>query len=240
MNQGLYVALSGQIATERRLTTIADNIANMNTVGFRQVGVRFSELVEGPAQAKKSFAAPGVTTLSEAQGAIDSTGNQLDFAINGDGWFMVQTPAGEALTRDGRFKVNTEGMLADLDGYPVLDQGGAPVQINLAAGSLNADASGILFQKGAAVGGLGIFNYARPDETLRAGSLGFLPDGAVTPAADRTDFSVQQGFVEKSNVNAVEQIARLISVQRNFEQNASLVQQSESSLSEAIRLLGGK
>jgi flagellar basal-body rod protein FlgF len=240
MDPGLYVALSGQVATERRLTTIADNIANMNTAGFRQVGVRFSELVDGVGKAKESFVAPGVTVLSEKQGAFEATGNQLDFAINGNGWFMVQTPAGEAMTRDGRFKVNIDGALSNLDGYPVLDQGGAPVQVNLTAGPVAADASGILFQKNAIVGSVGVFDYSAPDETLRSGSLSFVPDGEVTPAADRSDFSVQQGFVEKSNVDAVEQISKLITVQRSFEQTGNLIQQSESSLAEAIRLLGGK
>ena len=240
MDTSLYVALSGQIATERRLTTIADNIANMNTAGFRQVGVRFSELVDGNLKAKTSFVTPGVTVLSEAQGAIDSSGNQLDFAINGDGWFMVQTPAGEAMTRDGRFQVSADGTLANLDGYPVLDQGGAPVQLNLASGPVSADRSGILYQRGSIAGSVGVFDYSAPDETLRSGSLSFVPDGVVTPATDRNDFTVQQGFVEKSNVDAIEQIARLITVQRNFEQSATLIQKSETSLEDAIRQIGGK
>ncbi len=240
MDNSLYVALSGQIATERRLTTIADNIANMNTAGFRQVGVRFAELVDGGNKAKLSFVTPGVTVLSQSQGAIDSTGNQLDFAINGDGWFMVETPAGEAMTRDGRLQVNPEGTLSNLDGFPVLDQGGAQVQLNLTAGPISADRSGILYQRGAIVGSVGVFDYSAPDETMRNGALSFVPDGVVTPAADRSDFTVQQGFVEKSNVDAVEQIARLISVQRNFEQSATLMQKSEASLEDAIRQLGGK
>jgi flagellar basal-body rod protein FlgF len=240
MDNSLNLALSGQVATERRLTTIADNISNMNTVGFRQVGVRFSELVDGSNKSKMSFVTPGVTVLSEAQGAIDSTGNQLDFAINGDGWFMVQTPAGEAMTRDGRLQINADGTLANLEGYPVLDQGGAPVQLNVTAGPVSSDQSGILYQHGAIIGSVGVFDYSAPDETLRSGSLSFVPDGVVTPAADGGHYTVQQGFVEKSNVNAVEQIAKLISVQRSFEQSATLIQKSESSLEDAIRQIGGK
>jgi flagellar basal-body rod protein FlgF len=240
MNTSLYVALSGQIATERRLTTIADNIANMNTAGFRQVGIRFSELVDGAQKTKTSFVTPGVTVLSEAQGAIDSTGNQLDFSINGEGWFMVETPTGEAMTRDGRLQVNVDGTLSNLDGYPVLDQGGAQVQLNLTSGPISADRSGILYQRGSIVGSVGVFDYSAPDETLRSGSLSFVPDGVVTPAADRSDFTVLQGFVEKSNVDAIEQISRLISVQRNFEQSATLIQKSEASLEDAIRQIGGK
>lgn len=240
METSLYVALSGQVATERRLTTIADNIANMNTVGFRQGGVRFSELVEGSQKAKLSFVSTGVSTLSERQGALNSTGNQLDFSINGQGWFMVETPAGEALTRDGRFQVTPEGALTNLDGYAVLDQGGAPVQLNLASGPVVADSSGILHQRGAIVGSIGVFDSDTISETLRNGSLSVIPDGEVTPAADAGAYSVVQGFMETSNVNAVEQIAKLISVQRNFEQSSTLIQKSESSLEEAIRLLSGK
>ena len=240
MNTSLYVALSGQIATELRLATIADNLANMSTAGFREVGVRFSELVDGSRNGNTSFVTSGVTVLSERQGAMDSTGNQLDFAINGDGWFMVQTPAGQALTRDGRVQVNADGTLANLDGFPVLDQGGAPVQLNLTVGPVSADRSGILYQRGSIVGSIGVFDYSAPEENLRSGSLSFVPAGEVTPAADRSDFTVQQGFVETSNVDAVEQITRLITVQRNFEQSATLTQKAESSLEDAIRQIGGK
>lgn len=240
METGLYVALSAQIAGERRLATVADNIANVNSAGFREVGIKFSEQLAGPSNSKVSFVAPGIAGISDQQGSLDATGNQLDFAINGTGWFLIQTPAGDAVTRDGRFQIDADGRLVNLEGLPVLDQGGAPVQVNLALGSIQSDAAGILHQKNAIVGSLGVFDCDLPNETQRKGSLSLLPDGTATVATDRNDFDVVQGFTERSNVNPIEQITRLITVQRNFESVANLVQQTETSLTEAIRLLGGR
>lgn len=240
METSLYVALSGQIAAEKRMSTIADNIANVNTVGFRQTGVRFSEVVSGRANTKTSFVSPGLSKLSDKQGVLASTGSPFDFAINGPGWFKVETPAGEALTRDGRFQINAAGTLTNLDGYPVLDQGGSPVQINLNAGNLFADASGILHQQNGVVGSIGVFEADPPSETMRVGSLGFLPEGADAPAAEISTFSLSQGYTESSNVDAIEQITRLIGVQRTFEQVSGLMQKSEAALEEAIRILGGR
>ena len=240
MDTALSVALSAQIAGERRLATIADNIANGNTAGFREVGIKFSEHLDGLSKSALSYVTPGLASLSDRQGPLDETGNQLDFAINGTGWFLVETPAGEAVTRDGRFQIDSEGSLVSLDGNRVLDQGGSPVQINLALGPVRADAAGILHQNNAIVGSVGVFDAEVPDETFRYGSLAILPENAAVPAADRDDYSVVQGYAEKSNVDAVEQITRLISVQRNFESMANLIQQTESSLGQAIQMLSGK
>lgn len=240
METGIYVSLSSQLATERRLSTIADNIANVNTTGFRETQVRFGELLGRNKSARVSFVEPAEGFLSSTQGAVNQTGNDLDFAISGDGWFLVDTPTGPAITRDGRFSINPEGLLTTLDGFPVLDQGESPVQINRSAGTISSDKSGILYQNGSIIGSIGVFDATAPDETRRIGSLAMLPEGEAVAAVDRSGFSVQQGFVEQSNVNAVKQITTLIAVQRNFEQTNSLMQQSEQSLSELVRLLGGK
>ena len=240
METGIYVSLSSQLATERRLATLADNVANVNTAGFRETQVRFGELLGRNSNANVSFVEPGEGFISSTQGALTQTGNGLDFAISGDGWFLIDTPSGPAITRDGRFTINAEGMLATLDGYPVMDQGESPVQINRAAGEVSSDKSGILYQNGSIIGSIGVFEAPAPDETRRLGSLAILPKGEVVAAVGRASFGVQQGFVEQSNVNAIKQITTLISVQRNFEQTNSLMQQSEQSLSELVRLLGGK
>lgn len=240
METGIYVSLSSQLAAERRLATIADNVANVNTTGFRETQVRFGELLGRNPNAQVSFVEPAQGYLSPTQGMLNQTGNDLDFAISGEGWFLVDTPMGPAVTRDGRFTMNAEGLLTTLDGYPVLDQGESPVQINRSSGPLNSDKSGILYQNGSIIGSIGIFQAPAPDETRRIGSLAILPEGEAVSAADQPGFGIQQGFVEQSNVNAIKQITTLIAVQRNFEQTNSLMQQSEQSLSELVRLLGGK
>ncbi len=125
MQDSLYVALSSQIALERRLDTIADNVANASTIGFRATGVKFQDVVSGTGPKSVSFASSGKTYLSGAHGALTETGNPFDFAVQGDAWFAIDTPAGTVMTRDGRFSMNENGELMSIEGYPVLDSGGA-------------------------------------------------------------------------------------------------------------------
>src|SRR6516164_9717940 len=100
MQNGLYVAVSAQVALERRLETIADNIANMNTVGFRATGVSFETEMTKAGQTSLSFVSPGKEFLSKRTGELVKTDNSVDFAVQGDGWFGIERPAGTAYTRD--------------------------------------------------------------------------------------------------------------------------------------------
>jgi flagellar basal-body rod protein FlgF len=240
VQKGLYVALSSQIALERRLTTIADNIANASTVGFRGTGLKFDELLDGISATSTSFVSEGEAFLSTLPGGMESTGNSLDFAVKGDAWFGIETPQGVALTRDGRFQLTPEGALVNLEGYPVLDPGGAPVQINPASGAFAAGMDGSISQRGAPVSAIGLFDYSPASEFQRFGSsgisVGTLPDAVL----DRSDTGVLQGFVEQSNVNALKELTNLIMVQRTFDNISALVRDSESSLSEAIKTLGSR
>ncbi|XKM40223.1 flagellar hook-basal body complex protein [Rhizobium ruizarguesonis] len=133
MQSGLYVSLSSQMALEKRLNTIADNMANVNTTGFRATEVKFDEMVantKNKLNTKVAFVSQGNDYLNEGNGELQHTGNMLDFAIKGDAWFSLDTPAGRVLTRDGRFTIKETGELVSIRGYPVLDAGGAPIQLN--------------------------------------------------------------------------------------------------------------
>ncbi|RWX22305.1 flagellar hook-basal body complex protein, partial [Rhizobium leguminosarum] len=132
MQSGLYVSLSSQMALEKRLNTIADNMANVNTTGFRATEVKFDEMVastKNKLNTKVAFVSQGNDYLNEGNGELQHTGNMLDFAIKGDAWFALDTPAGRVLTRDGRFTIKDTGELVSIRGYPVLDAGGAPIQL---------------------------------------------------------------------------------------------------------------
>ena len=109
MQDGLYVSLSAQMALEKRLTTIADNVANMSTVGFRATEVKFQDVVTGLGQDSVSYTSPGDTYLSGKAGSLSQTLNPFDFAIQGDAWFGIDTPAGTVMTRDGRFTMTDSG-----------------------------------------------------------------------------------------------------------------------------------
>jgi flagellar basal-body rod protein FlgF len=240
MQDGLYVALSAQIALERRLTTIADNVANASTVGFRATGVKFEDVVSGLGEKSVSFASTGDTYLSPAAGSLRETGNPFDFAIKGDAWFGIETPAGTVVTRDGRFSMLETGQLVTIEGYPVLDAGGAPIQLDPRNGPLEASADGALQQNGQLVGALGLFEFTPGPNFTRYGNSGIVPPGAPDPIVDRMDVGVTQGFVEESNVNPMLELCRLISVQRAFENASAMIRSTEQTFGEAVRALGSK
>ncbi|MBX3582175.1 MAG: flagellar basal-body rod protein FlgF [Rhizobiaceae bacterium] len=240
MQTGLYVTLSSQIALEKRLNTIADNVANTSTVGFRATGVKFQDVVTGTDDKALSFVSSGDSYLSTAAGPLRQTGNPFDFAIRGEAWFGIETPAGTVMTRDGRFTVTENGELVTIEGYPVLDAGGAPIQLDPRNGAPSASADGSLRQGDNLVGALGLFAFDPGTDFVRFGNSGIVSQGPPEPVVDRMDAGVAQGFVEESNVNPMLEITRLIMVQRAFENGAALLRDTESSYDDAIKTLGSK
>ena len=242
MQSGLYVGISSQIALERRLNTIADNMANMNTVGFRATEVKFDEVLtktQNDINAKVAFVTQGNDYLSTRTGQLDQTGNPLDFAVKGDAWFGVETPAGQVLTRDGRFTMDENGQLLSTRGFAVLDAGGAPIQLNREGGPPTVSSDGVIRQNDQIVATLGLFTADISQGFTRYDNEGVIPVENPQPVVDRFDTAVVQGYVEQSNVNGISQMTQLIQVNRAFEGISSLMRDSEQSLDEAIRVLGG-
>nr|WP_246365001.1 flagellar basal-body rod protein FlgF [Gellertiella hungarica] len=242
VQSGLYVSLSSQIALERRLTTIADNMANSNTVGFRSTDVKFDQVLSNTQNdigAKVAFVSQGNDYLSERQGDMQETGNNLDFAVRGDAWFAINTPVGQVLTRDGRFTLSDTGELLSTRGYPVLDAGGAPIQVNRDGGPIKVARDGNIYQGGKQVGSIGLFTADLAQGFVRFENSGVISTQAPQPVVDRPDVGVMQGYVEQSNVNGIGEMTQLIQVNRAFEQITALIRDSESSLEEAIKTLGG-
>ena len=238
MQNGLYVAVSAQVALQRRLETIADNIANMNTVGYRATGVSFEAEMERAGETTLDYVSPGADYLSRRSGGLIKTDNPLDFAVQGNGWFGIQTSAGVAYTRDGRARVGEDGMLRTLSGDPILDAGGAPILIDGGAGPLTVASDGMISQNGRQIGAIGLFAID-PDANLsRAENSGVVPDKPATPILDFTRDGVVQGAVESANVDPVREMARLIEVTRAFDGAAAETSQTEASLQDAIKTLG--
>ena len=240
MQDALYVSLSAQVAMERRLATIADNVANASTIGFRATGVRFEDLVSGSGDKAVSFASTGETYLSTKVGALRETGNPFDFAIQGDAWFGIETSAGTVMTRDGRFTMRDDGLLVTIEGHPVLDAGGAPIQLDPQNGSPEAGADGSLRQQDTAVGSIGLYHFTPSASFVRFGNSGIVPDRPPEAVVDRNDVGVAQGFLEESNVNPILEMSRLIMVQRSFENVAASIRATEQTLGDAITTLGPK
>ncbi|QFI65114.1 flagellar basal-body rod protein FlgF [Sinorhizobium alkalisoli] len=239
MQTGLYVALSSQMALEKRLNTLADNIANSNTVGFRATEVKFNQVLGDTKPTKVSYVSEGDEYLSTTSGSLARTGATLDFAVRGDAWFSIETPAGPALTRDGRFSLTEAGELVTIKGYPVLDAGGAPIQVNGAAGDIKVGADGVIHQNDTQVASLGLYQADFSGGFMRYDNSAVMPAIQPEPVVDRFDVGVMQGFLEESNVNAIQEMTQLIMVTRAFDNVTALMRDSEGSLDEAIKTLGG-
>lgn len=240
MQDSLYVALSSQIALERRLTTIADNVANAGTVGFRATQIKFEDLVTGSGSEATAFVSTGGTYLSQAKGGFRQTDNPFDFAVRGDAWFAIDTPAGQVMTRDGRFLMLQTGQVVSVEGYPVLDASGTALQLDPAAGAPVVSADGFIRQDGQQVGAFGLFAFEPGENFTRYGNSGVVADGTQQPVVDSRSTGVLQGFVEDSNVNPVLEMTRLIMVQRAFESASTAIRQTEQTYSDAVKTLGSR
>jgi flagellar basal-body rod protein FlgF len=233
-NQG-YITISRQMGLMREMQVVANNIANSATNGFRQEGIIFSEYVEAvEGAASISMGQGNVGKTSFEQGPLTETGGTFDFAIEGDGFFLVQTPAGERLTRAGAFSTSAEGDLVNMDGFPVLDAGGAPVFIPPDAQSVSVSSDGTLGVDGQLLGQIGIVVPNDPTDMVREDGVMFKTDGGFIEAENAR---IVQGFVENSNVNPILQIARMVEVQRAYELGQSFLNSEDERVREAISTL---
>jgi flagellar basal-body rod protein FlgF len=243
MQSGLYVALSSQIALERRLTTIADNMANVNTVGFRASEVKFDEMLaktRNELNTKVAFVSQGNDYLSERTGSMTQTGNSLDFAIKGDAWFSIDTPDGQVLTRDGRFTIRDDGVLVSSQGYPVMDPGAAPIQLNPNGGPISVGADGSIRQADVQVGNFGMFRVDVSQGFMRHNNSGITTVDDPAAVVNDPTVGVVQGYLEQSNVNAISQMTQLIQVHRAFDAISSMMRETEATFGEGIKTLGGQ
>jgi len=238
MQNSLYVSLSGQVALERRLETIANNVANMNTVGFRADGVTFAAELARVGDNRVAFAAAGSDYISRLNGGVTKTDNPLDIAVQGDGWFGIRTPGGIAYTRDGRMQMTEAGNLETLNGYPVLDAGGAPIILDSSAGPPTIAGDGMINQNGKQVGAVGLFAIDNSAKLTRADNSAVIPDKPAVPILDFTQDGVIQGYVEGSNVDPIREMTKLIAVTRAFDGVSNGLSQMETTLHDAIKTLG--
>ena len=238
MQNGLYVALSAQVALERRLETIANNVANMNTAGYRADGVSFETEVARAGDNQIAYVSPGSTFISRQTGASVKTGNPFDVAVQGTGWMAIETANGLAYTRDGRMRISQTGALETLNGDAVLDAGGAPIILNPAASAPTISGDGMIAQDGKQVGAIGLFAIDDDAKLTRTENSGVIPDTPATPILDFTQNGFVQGFVEGANVNPIQEMTKLIAVTRTFDGVSSQMSQTESSLQDAIKTLG--
>lgn len=235
MSNAVYAALSRQHALNHELSIIANNVSNADTTGFRREESIFTEYVRRLQNAPSiSETRIGGSIIGQEQGDFVETGARLDFAIEGRGWFQVETPRGERLTRAGSFVLDPTGALTTPNGYRVSGEGGS-IQIPPGASRIVVAGDGAISADGALIGRIALFD-ADPATLAREGDSLFRAAADVTAI---TDAKVRQGFLESSNVNPVVELARLIEVQRAFEMSQQLAVDEDNRMRRAVEALGG-
>ena len=232
-----YIALTRQSGLLKELQAVANNIANISTTGFRREGVVFAEELQAldTEGGGVSMASARVRFTDGAGGNRSQTGGALDLAIDGPGFFMVETPNGERLTRAGSFSSNGDGDLVTMTGHRILDSGGAPIFIPPDVGTVGIAKDGTVSANGRLIAQIGVFEVEDPQLLTREDGVLFLSDADPLPA--ESSF-VLQGFLEGSNVNAVAEMARLIEVQRAYELGQKLMDSEDERVRSSIRTLG--
>lgn len=235
MDTTSYTTLTRQSGLMREMSVIANNIANASTTGYRQEGLVFSEYVqrsyEGPSL---SMATARTRNTSMLAGTISQTGGPFDLAIEGEGFFLIETPEGQRLSRAGHFMPNAQGDLVTPEGHRVLDAGGAPLFIPPNAASVAIASDGTLSADGQLLGQVGLVTPSEGSQLRRESGVHFIADGGFTPAQDAR---VMQGFLEGSNVDPMTQIARMIEVQRAYEMGQSFTEAENERLRSAVSTL---
>ncbi len=232
-----FVTLNRQAGLLKQLETVAQNIANMSTDGYRREGVVFSEFVVNTGRSSESLsmahASGRVTDLS--QGALKQTNGTFDLAIEGPGFFLVNTTDGDRLTRAGSFTPSADGLLVASDGATLLDAGGAPVFVPADASTIAVGADGTLSADGNPIAQIGLWEPADPLAMTRAQGVRFDPGGVPVPVENGR---ILQGFVERSNVDPVRELTRMIEVQRAYELGRTFLDREDERVRAAIRTIG--
>ena len=237
MDNASYTALTRQSGLSRELQVIANNIANLSTTGFRREGVIFSEYVRALDHQEDplSMAAANARQTFLTQGTLTATGGDLDLAIEGEGFFRVETPQGERLTRAGHFGRNAAGEMVNPDGYRLLDAGGSPIFVPAVGGPVAIARDGTVSLDGQPLGQIGLVRPENPAELRRAGGALLEATGALEPVEGAV---LHQGFLEESNVNPISEMARLIAVQRAYERGQKFLEGEDSRIRTVIQTLG--
>ena len=236
MSASSYVSLTRQSGLMREMHVIANNIANVSTTGFRREGIVFSEYVKAleDTEGSLSLARAHARHTDLTQGALTQTGAAFDFAIEGEGFFQVETPDGPNLTRSGSFTPNQDGELVTVDGARLLDSGGAPIFAPPDARSVVLAADGTLSADGTPIAQIGLFLPENPtDLQNRAGSR-FHVEGEIRPVENAV---ILQGFVENSNVDPISEIARMIEVQHAYQIGQQFLDKEDERIMSVLQAL---
>jgi len=242
MNSGIYEAVSGSLASVNKLDVLANNLANVTTPGYKKDRIRFESVLAAAGTPPAGSGSGESPVLVEEKYSIDfsigdirHTGNTFDLALDGDGFFAVNTPEGKAYTRQGNFRIDAGGKLVTTDGYEVLG-GGAPIVIK--GGTVSFDGQGKMFVEGIESGLIDVVDFPQPYDLRKAGSALFRPNSPDAVPGPAAGAKVMQGKLEGSNVNAVEEMVRMIEATRASESCQRLIQNYDQMTAKAVNELG--
>ncbi len=250
MIKGLYSAASGMMLGLARMDVLANNLANVNTCGFKKdvvVSTAFPDMLISRLEKKENGeagsyqqigklgtgACVGLQTSDFTQGNMKRTDNPLDIALANASYFVVETANGERFTRNGQFKLDGTGLLTDLSGNPVMDVNDEQIVVE---GDFQVDKQGNVFVNGEEFTTLKIVSFA--DQTNTMTKLGGSLWQSSTAYTEDANPQVLQNYVEDSNVNAVSEMIELIKATRSYESLQKIVQAQDESLATVIEKVG--
>ena len=237
MIKGIYTSAAGMQSRIVEEEITSNNLANVNTTGFKKDGINFRKVLDG------SLVMMNQDGISEAhevrvnfgQGELSPTQNALDVALDGDGFFVVLTEDGEAYTRNGNFMVDSEGMLVTSLGHKVLGEAG-PIQ--LFPGAVEIRESGEIFQNDALVDQFELVDFADGSSLRKQGEGLFAPSDNGAETVDVEGTMVRQGYLEDSNVNAISEMVKLITIAKIFQVGQKAIQAQDRTLDRAVNSIG--
>lgn len=243
MNSGMYSAVAGNIAFMQRMDVIANNLANINTIGFKKDQMVFESILKkakNPTLPAGSLTdgpvLPDFSVMTDfSPGSIKQTGNPLDISIDGDGFFVVNTPEGKAYTRQGNFHLDANGRVVTCDGYELQGGGGA---LTITGGKLEINGRGEVFADGQQVGTIELVDFPKPYNLEKKGSNLFVAGGPEVSEQPATGARINQGTVESSNVQPLLEMVSLIANTKLYEECVKTIQSYDQMANKAANDLG--
>lgn len=231
-----YIALSRQIALTRQMDVTANNIANIDAAGFKRQGILFKEhLSEVESGAPVSYVEEVGTVRDLAQGPLRVTGRDLDLAIDGDGYFTVETPGGVRYGRGGQFQLNADGEIVNRNGHALLNDEGERIQLPEGASKITVTKAGAILADGAEVAKIEAKRFENPQSLVHTADGLYRSD---FPAEADPESVIMQGALEGSNVNPVSELVYMLEIQRDYQASHKMMKGEHDRLTRAIRELG--
>jgi len=236
MQSASYVALSSQMALRRQMDVVANNIANAATPSYKGEHMMFAEFL-GKTQSGQpmSFVQDVGTYRDTKQGALTHTGNQLDVALDGEGYLKVQTPLGIRYTRNGRLQLDASGQAVTSQGYPVLAEGDSPLTVPSDARDITVTRDGTVSTDQGQAGKFAVVKFANENDLAPASAGLYVTQATPTPAPDT---GLVQGMVEESNVQPIVEMTRMMTVAQDFASAQKLLDSESDREKTAIDKLG--